>query len=323
MVPTSYSPERHCRRSGLTLLELLVVIAIIGILVALVVPAIQKVRDSVARTECANNLKQWGLAMHRSHDNYHALPAAACHTPRQTWAPFLWAYIEQDALARAYNFRSDLSLAPDVVLYSTDGVLAAQSPLYFCPSDRPGAYWKDDQWWRSRGNYVVNWGANTRPWSSPVPPTVHAPFGFWDYLEENPQRTLLTQFADGTSNTMLMSEIIMARGDTNNRTGQGPPYDVRGDFLNDDARFANTMFMTINPPNGDADCNACLPSPDSYPGMPCVGGTYRHAAARSRHSGAVNVLFADGAVKFIGNGIDLTVYRSLGTMDGGEVVEVP
>jgi prepilin-type processing-associated H-X9-DG protein len=111
---------------------------------------------------------------------------------------------------------------------------------------------------------------------------------------------------------MLMSETITARNDDD--------YDIRGDMMNDDRPC--TQYMTLNTPNSGTDvspyCNGAR-----YPwNPPCTtaGSTYSHKAARSRHTGGVNVLFADGHVQLVQNGIALATWRALGTMNGGEVV---
>jgi prepilin-type N-terminal cleavage/methylation domain-containing protein len=92
-------------RGAFTLVELLVVIAIIGVLVALLLPAVQAARESARRTQCVNMLKQWGTAMHLYHDSMKQLPAGSRSNPRQTWVMFLWGYIEQGPLAAGNNLK--------------------------------------------------------------------------------------------------------------------------------------------------------------------------------------------------------------------------
>jgi prepilin-type N-terminal cleavage/methylation domain-containing protein len=305
------------RRCAFTLIELLVVIAIIAILIALLVPAVQKVREAAARTQCINNLKQWGLAMHGHHDVKKRFPEAAQSNPRRVWVVLIWPYVDQGTMYVRFDQTVHFYQPPNTITSTTNGIYAQPAPLYYCPSDRPGGIWKGDIYWRSRGNYLVNWGNMAVPRNTADatqdPARGFAPFGYMDFASgTKPRATKMTDFTDGTSNTLLMSEDIMAANDTD--------YDIRGDFLNDDRPC--TMFMTINTPNSGTDvspyCNGA-----TYPmNPPCTnaGSGFSHQAARSRHTGGVNVLIADGTVRFITNSIPLATWRALGTMNGNEVI---
>ena len=314
-------PSRF-RHPAFTLIELLVVIAIIAILIGLLLPAVQKVREAAQRLTCQNNLKQWGLAMQTYHDANGSLVYGSMlqgSTNRQSWPPLLWPYIEQANLFNQYDLKTGFYLPNNTQFNGLNSPMAMTIPLYYCPSDRGGpAYCKGDQYWRARGNYAVNWGPlpfQTVP-STPIPVGV-APFGFTDYFSRNlPRVSRLTDFSDGTSNTMLMAEKIMHPRDD--------VFDHRGDFLNDDG--GGTIFTTLDTPNNGIDAmkfpQYCTPAPN----LPCttatgVGSRFAmRQSARSRHTGGVNVVLADGSVHFISNNISLANWQALSTMNGGEII---
>src|SRR5262249_40554392 len=147
---------------------------------------------------------------------------------------------------------------------TTNGIYAQTTSLYYCPADRPNALWKGDIYWRARGSYVINWGNQAVPYN-PADPAQNpangiAPFGYTDNASRNlPRTTRLTDITDGTPNTLLMSEVIMARADTD--------YDIRGDMLNDDRPC--TMFMTLNTPNSGTDISPYCNDAVSPANPPC------------------------------------------------------
>jgi prepilin-type processing-associated H-X9-DG protein len=227
----------------------------------------------------------------------------------------LWPYIEQTSLATQYGnpdaLNNDFYLPPSINTNAFTGLCAQKLSLYYCPSDRPGAYDTHDGYYRCRGNYVVNWGTRPIPYTGSPP---DAPFGWLNNNgDTTPRTTKLTDITDGTSNTLMMSEIIVALNDSDQN--------AHGDFLNDDPTQPGTQFMTINTPNSGVDVTFCTTNND--PNAPCTSGSPLQAAARSRHTGGVNALFCDGSVHFESNGIGSSTWQDLGTMDGGEVIPGP
>ena len=160
-------------------------------------------------------------------------------------------------------------------------------------------------------------------------PATYAPFVIltYDTVRAIAFRPDYKNFTDGLSKTLLMSEVLCGR--QNNHVWSSSS-DFRGTIASDSfffdraPTFITNLFMTIDTPNTSvADNNLCSPTTDTDSKMPCTGGatvSNRKAAARSRHSGGVNVVMADGAVRFVGDSIHLDVWRALGTMNGAEVI---
>ncbi|MEW4456238.1 DUF1559 domain-containing protein [Bremerella sp. JC817] len=308
-------------RRGFTLVELLVVIAIIGVLIALLLPAVQQARESARRMTCTNNLKQWGIAMHNYHDTINVLPFGATNDSngkRHTWVVSLWPYIEQNNLAEAYDYNAAFYNSPNIIQNTFDGVTAKPVDMYYCPSMNGGRMNTSDAYWRCRVHYAVNYGNVTIPHGSPTGiEGLKAPFGFdgaSGALGEKPRTSDFSGFTDGLSNTMLMAELRAHPEDS--------AADHRGDSINDDA--AGGGFMTVLTPNSSAadgmSSSWCLDKPEI--GLPCIGGNEHHAA-RSLHPGGVQTLMADGSVHFIAETIALDVWRAAGSMNGKETLPLP
>ena len=328
---------------GFTLVELLVVIAIIGMLIALLLPAVQAAREAARRMQCTNHLKQYGLAMHNYADinsfvlpwgNTHpvgqAFPDAPNPRVRGTWVPRIFPFIEQTALYDRYDFTRAFHVMPNCAQNTTDETpTSARVNIYYCPSDRPGAMWRGDVHNYRRGNYVVNMG-NDWFWTTAsgvnfpyknntaANPWRGAPFIFM-------HRVPMTEITDGLSNTMLLSELLMA---------PDSDFDFRGGVFNDEG--PGHSFMTVTGPNSRTpDSCICRPGgvsgvgPSNVPKMPCnnligvTSGDERWQAARSNHVGGVNVCRADGSVVFVAETISIGTWRAAGATRSGESVTLP
>jgi prepilin-type N-terminal cleavage/methylation domain-containing protein/prepilin-type processing-associated H-X9-DG protein len=342
-------------RRGFTLVELLVVIAIIAILIGLLLPAVQKVREAASRMKCQNNLKQIGLACHNYHGVYGALPPGKGHDyHNSTTAPGaplyarwsaqsqLLPFIEQDNLYHSIDF----TYPPETpgMAGAVNFMPAYENPnrvnavpcrtkveIFLCPSDAVPA----DPDWPGENNYLGNLGTQylcdlSEQLKSTVDPTAQAN-GVFYYLS----RVRMTDVYDGTSNTAFFSEKIR---------GQGVP-DPRTDMFimpNQTSLDATYLECTGLDPNtalplthkqgyswvmGEMCCNTynhvSTPNTRSCAGTNFPGNMANMAMQvppSSRHPSGVNVLMGDGDVRFIPDSISLATWRAMGTRAGGEVL---
>lgn len=309
------------RKSGFTLIELLVVIAIIAILIGLLLPAVQKVREASNRMSCSNNLKQLGLAMHNYHTTHEALipimgPSGCCWG---TWTILILPFIEQTAAYDLYENwgGSDtvssgfpkVSGAGSFPRYSsapnTTNVTSRRYKTFTCPSDQ-----NNSPMGITNMNYVVNGGnGGTGGGSGPAPtPAGYTRMpGMFDGAKLT-QKIRLTDVSDGLTNTIMFGEVLQGQGN-----------DLRGFAWWGDA----SAFSTYYPPNTTANdliytatfCNN-LPAI----GLPCSGAGGGHFSARSRHSGGVGVAMGDASVRFVTNSIASIVWMNLGPINDGAVI---
>jgi len=310
------------------LVELLVVIAIIGILVALLLPAIQAAREAGRRATCQNTLRQWGLAMLNFESTKKRLPEGNRYNPRRVWVVYTWPYVEDQAHSLQFDQSHHFHEQPNTYTNTYNGIYAKPIPIYYCPSDRPGAMWRGDIYFRCRGNYAISWAhiamqncatTDCKLPHNPPDPTWGvkyglAPFGFQDLVTRSlPKQVALKDITDGTSHTLMLSEVV--------QTARDEDFDIRGDMLNDDTPC--TMFQTINTPNSGIDRSPfrpATPNLDNPPYGPPEGDApgYTYKSARSRHPGGVNVFLVDGSQRFVSDDIALSTWRALGSINGGD-----
>lgn len=271
------------RRSGFTLIELLVVIAIIAILIALLVPAVQKVREAAARSQCANNLKQIALAFHGYHDTYKNLPTGGDNGPtsccsadllvRYNWTYHILPFLEQNALYQI----GQTNLAQ---------LRTSPVPVYYCPSRRQPTLYQGV----AKSDYAGNGGTNDLNGT-----TVRTSAG---------QIHLLT-INDGTSNTLLV-------GESRNHLA----FLTQGGWCCSDNEDAYTNGW------GDdvVRRGSTPPEPDIVD--PNINGSLCDGKFGSSHTSGLNIALADGSVRFLRFSITQTAFRALSIRNDGQVTNL-
>ncbi|MEO1495846.1 MAG: DUF1559 domain-containing protein [Planctomycetota bacterium] len=315
-------------RRGFTLVELLVVIAIIGILVALLLPAVQAAREAARRSQCVNNLKQAALAMQNYHDTYGQLPAGSISCCWGTWQMAVLPFVEEQQLRDRYQF-----LPKDATLFDTDyrydaqdltanppidnlGVTQTRMQAFTCPSDEPQVF--TDQ--ITYHNYVANYGNTNHagvdhqlPFSPNYVEYLGSPFTGVDFSDTPSDTGIERSFrkiSDGLSNTLLMAETV-----------QGVDGDHRGlTWWGWGAAFETFIAPNATEPDILQNATDCV---DTIPNPPCDGpsgnaGLFQ-GAARSRHPGGTNAARCDGSVTYVTDDVDLAVWRSAGSAAGDEI----
>ena len=338
------------QRPGFTLIELLVVIAIIGVLIALLLPAVQAAREAARRSQCINNLKQLGLAMQNYHDSITVLPPGASDMNNgwQQWSALamLLPYMEQAPLYNAANFSNTGDSCAPGGRNST--VIRATIAGFLCPSDTDRMTNPD-----GHVNYAVNWGSKAYRYSSqPCGPFVAADrsavkIGLRDILDGTSQTAAASERVKGIGNGELLgnqnqaveqidpltpdSDVMQlaATADSDGisvsplyyqackvlpPTGQVASTGIPGGMWHT-VLMGNTCYTHIMPPNAQSCGYGSIDNSNPDGNHPMGALT-----ASSRHAQSVNVLFLDGSTRNLRNSINYQVWWALGTKAGNEVV---
>ena len=328
-------------RRGFTLIELLVVIAIIAILIALLLPAVQQAREAARRTQCKNNLKQFGLALHNYHDSHRAFPRLT-HGTQGTGFGNEWRGHSAHVMLLPYIDQAPLYNQVDFGFHAeTDGAAPDPAPTnitvfrqqtieaFNCPSDNPfpggGTF---NSYGVSTGSHFDSWGNNADSWTG----FFHKRFTtrIRDALDGASNSIMMGEFLHGDNSGAYVLEQDVVRGVAYSGTRLKPTVADLTTYGNACAAgignhvsypgsnfYRGMMYEsginTVAPPNWRfANCNEC-----GGCGNGDNNGVY---PARSRHEGGAHLLLGDGAVRFISENIDLNTYQSLGTIKGNDVV---
>ncbi len=298
-------------RRGFTLIELLVVIAIIGILVGLLLPAVQKVREAAARLTCQNNLKQIGLALHSYHDSHRSFPsgyidsntdvasdASADVGPGWGWAAMILPFIDQQPTYDQIDFTQTVGTSP---------VCQTIIPLFLCPSD---------QWVPTFQVYLTTAVVAHSNYTGCDGTACASDAGFSPgintglFLRNSHYRII--DITDGTSQTVIVgersSQHSMATWAGAVPGGQVPALEAPGPAPNDPYTQAeDSLALVLSHGN-----NTHLPSVD----VPIWDADSFH----SNHQGGGNFLFGDGSVRFLDNGIPPAAFQAMCTIAGNDIV---
>jgi len=337
-------PAQRRPPAGFTLVELLVVIAIIGVLVALLLPAVQAARESARRVQCQNHIRQHAIAVHNYHDSLGCYPASgivntalADYNPQSgtmiSWIVLILPYIEQQPLHGQFNFGASVIAQP-----ATDPQ-AAQLQTLLCPSDSSrGRFFQHPTLSNNRRLAKGNYAAFVSPYH------VEYQVRFPGVLTSHQRHTDARVRPDGSSNTLLLSEVLTRDEPTDQRgawavawTGSSQlafdlhDQDGSGTYVpfTDPAAMSSTQPPNNQGPNVDVLYDCANPADAQVKRMPCLtwqAGTsadYLSAAPRSRHPGGVVAVYADAHISFLNNSIDRLTMAYLVSVDDGQSVVAP
>lgn len=313
-------PQAIRRHPAFTLIELLVVIAIIGVLIALLLPAVQKVREAASRLGCQNNLKQLALALHGFHDARKALPSSVNlgpATPRQAWTAHVLPHLEQHSLATKYDYSKDwFDPANNAVVTTPLAVFQCGSAPKSRLDSRPEAW----------APFVAqtDYGATTHV-ATRLVTAGYADVAGPGMMPKNSAPTF-DDVTDGVSNTTLLAESAGRPDLWRNgvKIGTTPAQRVNGGGW---ARAASDFSLEGSSPDGTtfpgpAAINATNGQiPDGYPDS--IYGNNGTGAVYAFHPGSANIAFGDGSVHSIQRAINIRIFAALVTRAGGEIVTVP
>lgn len=339
-----YRPIRTDRRprSAFTLVELLVVIAIIGILVSLLLPAVQAAREAARRMKCQSNLRQQSLAVHNYLGAMGVLPASGIVDRTQTlyesksgtmfsWAVLILPYMEQQPLHSQFDFNVTVLAQP------ATNPQEAQPEVLLCPSDSArGKFFQHTSHTAGRRLAKANYVAFVSPFHTECQPF------YQGVLTSHTEHTDAHLAVDGTSNLLMLTEVLARDEPTDQRgawtIGWNGSSQIAFDLHNtsgdctsgaralrtDAAGLLSTQPPNNQGPNSDVVYDCVNPTAAQAQRLPCSTWVdYLSAAPRSRHPGGVNAVYADGHIAFLSDTIDRLTMAYLISIDDGQVAIAP